>query len=382
MSGNSLQPGNRTAKRIYIFSTLEIVPWGGSEQLWSDAALKLLGGGHKVMTNTIEWKESPEKLQQIKAAGGITTFRPNIHTSGRITDKVKNRMKAFSWRNAALGFDPDIILISEGGAFDNAILQHGEWLMSLGKPVYIMSQFLLEYEYMPTQRRQFFIDYFRRAEKIFFVSNRNRQVAERTMASRMQNAEVIRNPIKIQNTTGAFPESDIYKIAVVARLEADIKGYDLLFETFSQPQWKDRNYRVHVYGSGPHEEYIKDLATFYQLEEKIIFKGFIKDVKEVWDENHILLLPSRGEGTPLSLLEANYCKRAAVVTDVGGNAEIVTEGVNGFVAEAAVTSCVANAMERAWQQRDKWEIMGLAAKEKIDTLYAKDAVDDFIEKLI
>ncbi|HEY9176043.1 MAG TPA: glycosyltransferase family 4 protein [Flavipsychrobacter sp.] len=369
-------------KRIYIFSTLEIVPWGGSEQLWSDVALKLLGQGHMVMTNSLEWEQSPEKLLQIKAAGGFTTFRPNIHKGGGIADRVKNRVKAYNWRNAALGFDPDVILISEGGAFDNAILQHGEWLMSLGKPVYIISQFLLEYEYMPPQRRQFFTDYFARAQRVFFVSNRNKIVAEKTMARRLPNAEVIRNPIKLQATTASFPDIDVYKIAVVARLESDIKGYDLLFETFAQPQWKDRNYRVQIYGSGPHEEYIKDLVTFYQLEDRIIFKGFTKDVKQIWDENHILLLPSRGEGTPLSLLEANYCKRAAVVTDVGGSGEIVTEGVNGFVAEAAVTSCVANAMERAWLQRDKWEMMGLAAKEKIDKLYIKDAVDDFIEKII
>lgn len=369
-------------KRIYIFSTLESVPWGGSEQLWSDAALKLLEDGHMVMTNTIEWKDSPDKLKQIQQAGGTTTFRPNIHVGGGIADKVKNRMKTFSWRNAVLGFDSDIILISEGGAFDNAILQHGEWLMSLGKPVYVMSQFLLEYEYMPPQRRHFFVDYFRRAKKVFFVSNRNKLVAERTMATRLHNAEVIRNPIKLQNTTNTYPENDLYKIAVVARLESDIKGYDLLFETFSQPQWKERNYRVQIYGSGPHEEYIKDLATFYQLEDRIIFKGFTKDVKQIWDENHILLLPSRGEGTPLSLLEANYCKRAAVVTDVGGNAEIVTEGINGFVAEAAVTSCVANAMERAWRHRDQWEAMGKAAKQKIDTLYTKDAVDEFVETLL
>ncbi len=369
-------------KRIYIFSTLEVVPWGGSEQMWSDTALKLLEKGHHVMCNTMEWRDTPEKLQEIKSAGGHVTLRPNVHMNGGIADKVKNRMKNFNWRNAAFGFDPDIILISQGGAFDNAILQHGEWLMSLGKPVYIMSQFLQEYEYIPTQRRQFFINYFDRAEKIFFVSNRNRTVAEKTIAHHITNAEVIKNPIKISRTTHAFPEKDVYKIAVVARLETEVKGYDILIDTFSQPQWRDRNYRVQVYGSGPHEEYIKELVSFYGLEDKIVFMGFTKDVKQIWDENHILLLPSRGEGTPLSLLEASYCKRAAVVTDVGGNAEIITEGVNGFVAEAPVAKCVSNAMERAWQQRDHWELMGLAAKEKIDTLYATDAVNDFINKIL
>ena len=174
--------------------------------MWSDTALKLLEKGHHVMSNTMEWNEMPEKLQEIKAAGGQVTLRPNVHINGGLADKVKNRMKNFAWRNAAFGFDPDIILISQGGAFDNAILQHGEWLMSLGKPVYIMSQFLQEYEYIPTPRRQFFINYFDRAEKIYFVSNRNRTVAEKTIAHQISNAEVIKNPIKINHTTQAYPK--------------------------------------------------------------------------------------------------------------------------------------------------------------------------------
>ncbi len=368
-------------KKVFIFSTLEIAPWGGSEQMWSDAALKLSEMGNKVMTNTMEWPKLQDKLQQIKSNGGMLSFRPNPHVKGSITDKAINKVKNYNWKKAVSSFDPDVILISEGGAFDNAIMQHGNWLLSLNKPVYIMSQFLLEYEYIHTQRRNFFIDYFQKAKKIFFVSNRNKTVAERTIARHIDNAAVIKNPIKIKKTTEKYPDTDIYNIGVVARLESDVKGYDIIVETFAQPQWKDRNYCVNVYGSGPHEDYIKELVAFYGLQDKIIFRGFENDVVNIWDKNHILLLPSRGEGTPLSLLEANYCKRAAVVTDVGGNAEVITEGLNGFVAEAPVLACVSNAMERAWAKREQWEEMGLTAKKNIDHLYQTDAVEELIKEI-
>ena len=95
----------------------------------------------------------------------------------------------------------------------------------------------------------------------------------------------------------------------------------------------------------------------------------------------MLLMPSRGEGTPLALLEASYCKRAAVVTDVGGNAEIVTDEHNGFVADAPTVRSFSNALESAWKQKDNWEQMGLNAKERIDELYATDAVEEAVKLL-
>ncbi|MCB0697669.1 MAG: hypothetical protein KDC07_09910, partial [Chitinophagaceae bacterium] len=87
-------------KKVFIFSTLEIAPWGGSEQMWSDAALKLSDMGNKVMTNTMEWPKVQDKLQQIKEHGGLLSFRPNYHIKGNITDKALNKVKDIGWKRA------------------------------------------------------------------------------------------------------------------------------------------------------------------------------------------------------------------------------------------------------------------------------------------
>jgi glycosyltransferase involved in cell wall biosynthesis len=47
-------------------------------------------------------------------------------------------------------------------------------------------------------------------------------------------------------------------------------------------------------------------------------------------------MASSGEGKPLALTEAMLCGRPAVVTDVGGNAELVSDRVTGFVTQSAL----------------------------------------------
>ena len=48
-------------------------------------------------------------------------------------------------------------------------------------------------------------------------------------------------------------------------------------------------------------------------------------------KSRIFLLPSLWEGLPISLLEAMYMKKLAVVSDVIGNRDVVHNQVNGFV---------------------------------------------------
>jgi len=56
------------------------------------------------------------------------------------------------------------------------------------------------------------------------------------------------------------------------------------------------------------------------------------------------------------------CGRAAVVTDVGGNAEWIEDGQTGFVAEAATAKSFGAALERAWLARGDWGEMGIRAR--------------------
>jgi glycosyltransferase involved in cell wall biosynthesis len=118
------------------------------------------------------------------------------------------------------------------------------------------------------------------------------------------------------------------------------------------------------------------------MDSKIVrFRGQVSNIEEIWKENHLLVLPSRYEGLPLALVEAMWCGRPAVVTDVGGNAELCTDGETGFVASAATVSSVGEALERAWQQRSSWQDLGKAARAKVEALVPKNSIEVFCEQL-
>ena len=76
------------------------------------------------------------------------------------------------------------------------------------------------------------------------------------------------------------------------------------------------------------------------------------------------------------------CGRAAVVTDVGGNAEWIEDGQTGFVAEAATAKSFGRALERAWLARGEWEKMGIGARSKALMKFDKSAGKSLLKVLL
>jgi glycosyltransferase involved in cell wall biosynthesis len=148
----------------------------------------------------------------------------------------------------------------------------------------------------------------------------------------------------------------------VGRLMAIEKGQDTLLAALSAPIWRDRPFKLSFYGSGPDLNYFQELARFYGLENKISFRGQMQNIQEAWREVHIAVVPSNFEGVPQAMLEAMLCARPVVATAVGGIPEWLEEGRGGFLAEAPTPRYLANALERAWENRHRWREIGEAAR--------------------
>jgi L-malate glycosyltransferase len=231
--------------------------------------------------------------------------------------------------------------------------------------------------------RQSILNQLSKAACIAFVSNQNLKLAERQLACNLSKARVIQNPVNLNNhDLESFPDQGVMKLASVARLEIAYKGQDILFEALSSSEWKERNWSCSLYGSGPDQNYLESLAQHYGIHEHIKFEGHVSDVRSIWAKNHLLVLPSRSEGTPLSLIEAMLCGRPSVVTDVGGNAEWIEESETGFIADSSTAKSLRAALERAWMAKDDWEKMGISAHNyaiaKLDPNPGKSLLDELL----
>ena len=90
----------------------------------------------------------------------------------------------------------------------------------------------------------------------------------------------------------------------------------------------------------------------WRQQPNLILLGQVDDIRTLWAQAHIAILPSRGgEGVPLSLLEAAACGRPLIATDVPGCREIARQGVNALLVPADDPGVLADAIESLLKDR-------------------------------
>jgi glycosyltransferase involved in cell wall biosynthesis len=220
------------------------------------------------------------------------------------------------------------------------------------------------------------------ASKVYFVSDENRISAGRQLGMDFANSAIVRNPFNVSFDTQIEwpPETGDWKLACVGRLGVEHKGQDLLVEVLSSSKWRERNLSVTLFGQGHHREYLDRLIAIRDC-KNILFGGYTNGIPEVWRGHHAAIMPSRYEGLPIALVEAMICNRMAIVTDVGGNTELIQDGVTGFVAPFPNFDSLDSILEKAWAHREDWRSMGRDSGTLIRKIIPRDPIQEFIESI-
>lgn len=383
---SELMEKDRSNPKIAFVTTMAGVPWGGSEELWGQTALRLLETGHDVSALVYDWPVRPAPLKKLSAAGGRLSFRPKELVFPRSAlERLRQRFSPTPLTSAEMNWlgreKPDLLVISQGGPWDGV-----PWMTAcrrLGIPycpiVHAHSEIWWPEDAGLAEGRAALSD----AEKVFFVSKANRSQMEMQAGMRLARAEVVINPWKVDASQPVpWPaDTSVIEIACVGRIDPRAKGQDVLLKVLALPKWRERPIRLNIYGDGPCEESLKAMAALLGL-ENVVFKGQVSDVRGIWAGNHALVLPSRYEGLPLVIIEAMLCGRPVVTTDIAGNAEYLREGVTGFIAEAPTVGLLDDAMERAWQKRSGWPEMGLQGRKDLLDALPSDPIAVFAENLL
>jgi glycosyltransferase involved in cell wall biosynthesis len=109
--------------------------------------------------------------------------------------------------------------------------------------------------------------------------------------------------------------------------------------------------------------------------------GHVDDIRSVWTQAHVAVLPSRREGLPKSLLEAAACSRPLIATDVPGCREIARDGVNALLVPWDNPGALADAIERLMKDRDLRARFGAASRQVAVSEYSSRRIADDISAL-
>ena len=342
--------------------------WGGSEHLWFESIDSLIFNGFNVhvMCNKSMLSKNRLALLLNKCDLTLDIFYPKrkrilfrfigklfglrISLDKRIHHIEKTR--------------PDFVLVNQGLNFDAFDLLG--WLSNNSIRYGIISHAVDHRRVFNKSTAKYLRDGFSNSVFNGFVSDSNIRQTSRMIGMEIPNVRLFRNPVSLPNDTRniPYPNTDQgFRLAFVGRLDFKVKGQDLLLGVLRQPKWCNRNLSVRFYGDGPDKQKLEEMLLDFP-QGKHVYGGF-KSPFEIWSENHALVLTSHFEGLPIVIVEAGLCGRTCLVTNVSGNAELLSDNVDGFVAKTDTADAIDEALERAWVHRFEWLQMGELLRQKM-----------------
>jgi len=134
-------------------------------------------------------------------------------------------------------------------------------------------------------------------------------------------------------------------------------------------------------GDGPERAAAEMLAHKRGVHEHTVFLGKLDDVENVLGISDLLLMPSELESFGLAALEAMACEVPPIASRVGGVPELVTHGVDGFLAEPGDVATMADDSIRLLQDADLYQRVSQAARQTALTRFCSTLIIPQYEKL-
>ncbi len=139
-------------------------------------------------------------------------------------------------------------------------------------------------------------------------------------------AERRRGELRAELGVGAAP-----LVGIVARL-VPIKAHEVFLTAAVRVRQALPAARFLIVGDGELRGALEARVTSLGLGDAVRFLGWRADLDRLYADMDVVVLTSRNEGSPVALIEAMAAGVPVVSTNVGGVADVVDDGVNGWLA--------------------------------------------------
>ncbi len=134
-------------------------------------------------------------------------------------------------------------------------------------------------------------------------------------------------------------------------------------------------------GGGPDLENVRNEIVKYRLEKRVRMLGERTDVEKLLQIADVLLLTSKSEGIPLTILEAFASCVPVVATKVGGIPEIITSGENGLLAPAGDDIRIAGNLHKILTKPEYAAALAENARKRFEEGFTEDQMVYEYERL-
>lgn len=151
-------------------------------------------------------------------------------------------------------------------------------------------------------------------------------------------------------------------LGTVARLDP-IKNQTMMLRAFAQVLKEYPNTFLVIVGDGEERTNLENLTDTLDISSHVRFVGYVAKPVNHIQLMDVFLLSSLSEGTSMTLLEAMSLAKPCVVTDAGGNPEIILDTVNGLVTKNGKTDDFSQAIIAIVNNNQPAEKMAVQAEQ-------------------
>jgi len=170
-------------------------------------------------------------------------------------------------------------------------------------------------------------------------------------------------------------------IGILARLNK-VKGHEYFIDAAKIILDKKIKAKFLILGTGDEEKELKEKVKKLKLDDKIIFTGFVKNVKDFVNIFDVQVNCSYGtEATSLALLEGMSIGVPAVVTNYGGNPGVIKDGENGFLVPIKSPQETADAIIKLLENKELYKEISNKSKQIYNEKFTIDVYSRNIERV-
>jgi glycosyltransferase involved in cell wall biosynthesis len=188
---------------------------------------------------------------------------------------------------------------------------------------------------------------------------------------------VIYNPLSLPDAKHTR-RGDMLQLLIVSRLEP-IKNIPPILDFLGRHKHELPMFLLTIVGEGSERLTLEKQARELGLQANIRFTGFQADPSPFYRQADIFLLPSFSEGLSNALQEAMGTGLVCLATREGGPAELINDGINGFLIDPHDHHQIGSGLEKAMKlNADECRVIGERARE---TVAEKFSLKRYIESL-
>ena len=135
-------------------------------------------------------------------------------------------------------------------------------------------------------------------------------------------------------------------------------------------------------GCGEDHDKLLKLTVDLKIDKITHFLGQRQDIPQLLNISNALVLPSLYEGLHLCVLEAMATGKPVIVTDVGGNREIVEDGRNGFIIPPKDVPILSESIRRLVTMPNRGKEMGIRGRELVLNKFSIQSISRRTEEIL